>query len=51
MLENYLAASLTVTEKLSLQPATKNPVEVVESRVKKSTEFLRKWQATWEKTL
>ena len=50
MLNEYLAASLTITEKLSLHPPQKSPAGVVTEKVNETVEFLRKWQAAWEKS-
>lgn len=51
MLDKYLAAPVTITEKLSLPLPLKNPAEVVRDKVNETRELLRKWQAAWEEPL
>jgi hypothetical protein len=49
MLDDYLAAPPTITEKLSVPAPSKSADKVVEDKVNESKEFVSKWQASWER--
>jgi hypothetical protein len=50
MLNKYLANPLTITEKLAVpQALKKKAAEIVEDKRNEAKEFLRNWQASWDK--
>ncbi|EHL02073.1 hypothetical protein GLAREA_04945 [Glarea lozoyensis ATCC 20868] len=49
MLNDYLAAPPTITEKLSISSQSNSANNLVEDKANESKEFVAKWQASWEK--
>jgi hypothetical protein len=49
MLDKYLAASPTITEKVSHPRPPKDTAEVAGNKANTAEESLEKWQASWEK--
>jgi hypothetical protein len=50
MLDKYLADPPTITEKLAVPQGPKRKAsKIVEDKRKETKEFLRDWQASWDK--
>jgi hypothetical protein len=49
MLQKYLIEAPTITEKISLLTSPKNSTKLAGDKVGETKEFIRDWQASWEK--